>query len=102
MTVKMKLEDYTETEFLQFVRQFFKTEDTEQSDEDDDNDLDALEASEKHFDGLVDHFEMITEHPSGSDLIYYPEDDMEDSPEGILEEVKKWRTANGKTGFKSA
>ncbi len=30
----------------------------------------------------------ITEHPSGSDLIYYPEDGADDSPEGILELVK--------------
>nr|WP_313741602.1 bacteriocin immunity protein [Pseudomonas sp.] len=102
MNIKMKLEDYTEAEFLQFVQQFFKTEDSEQSDEDSDDDLDALEASEKEFNELVKHFKMITEHPSGSDLIYYPEDDMEDSPEGILKEVKKWRAANGKSGFKSA
>ncbi|WP_016676051.1 bacteriocin immunity protein, partial [Yersinia pestis] len=48
----------------------------------------------------VRHFTKITEHPSGSDLIYYPEDGADDSPEGILELVKKWRAENGKPGFK--
>ncbi len=37
------------------------------------------------------HFEKATEHPSGSDLIYYPEDGADDSPVGILKTVKEWR-----------
>lgn len=37
---------------------------------------------------------------AGSDLIYYPRDDREDSPEGIVKEIKEWRAANGKPGFK--
>ncbi len=45
-------------------------------------------------------FERLTEHPDGSDLIYYPRDDREDSPEGIVKEIKEWRAANGKSGFK--
>ncbi|WP_028696194.1 bacteriocin immunity protein [Pseudomonas cremoricolorata] len=107
MNDKKSLQDYTESEFLEFVRQFFKaaapSTDYEQSDtENEVQALDAIDASEKHFDELVDHFRAITEHPSGSDLIYYPEDHVEDSPEGILNEVKKWRAANGKPGFKPA
>jgi hypothetical protein len=35
-------------------------------------------------------------------LIYYPKPDADDSPEGIVKEVKAWRAANGKAGFKSA
>lgn len=42
----------------------------------------------------------ICEHPDGSDLIYYPREGREDSPEGIVQEVKEWRQANGKPGFK--
>ncbi|MDA6953361.1 bacteriocin immunity protein, partial [Escherichia coli] len=49
---------------------------------------------------LVREFERLTEHPDGSDLIYYPRDDREDSPEGIVKEIKEWRAANGKPGFK--
>ncbi|EEQ04693.1 Colicin-E7 immunity protein [Yersinia bercovieri ATCC 43970] len=42
----------------------------------------------------------VSEHPSGSDLIFYPEDGADDSPEGILETIKKWRAENGKPSFK--
>ncbi|WP_225422715.1 bacteriocin immunity protein [Pseudomonas huaxiensis] len=53
-------------------------------------------------DGLLDHFEAITEHPDGSDVIYYPPEGSEDSPEGVVKRVKEWRAANGKPGFKPA
>ncbi|EME5117753.1 bacteriocin immunity protein, partial [Salmonella enterica] len=39
---------------------------------------------------LVDEFERLTEHPYKNGLIYYPLDGQEDSPEGIVAEVKKW------------
>ncbi|HGG8999845.1 TPA: bacteriocin immunity protein, partial [Enterobacter hormaechei subsp. xiangfangensis] len=45
-------------------------------------------------------FKRLTEHPDGSDLIYYPREDREDSPEGVVQEVKEWRRENGKPGFK--
>lgn len=45
-------------------------------------------------------FERLSEHPDGSDLIYYPKPNADDSPEGIVREVKRWRAANGKAGFK--
>ena len=57
-------------------------------------------ASEEEQVKLVSEFERLTEHPDGSDLIYYPRDDREDSPEGIVKEIKEWRAANGKPGFK--
>ncbi|MDK6923875.1 bacteriocin immunity protein, partial [Escherichia coli] len=49
---------------------------------------------------LLEHFVKITEHPDGTDLIYYPSDNRDDSPEGIVKEIKEWRAANGKPGFK--
>ncbi|MGN1620181.1 bacteriocin immunity protein, partial [Yersinia enterocolitica] len=52
------------------------------------------------LDELLEHFERITEHPKGTDLIYYPPSDSECTPEKILETVKKWRAENGKPGFK--
>jgi len=52
-------------------------------------------------DKLLQHFELITEHPEKSDVIYCPKEGQEDSPEGILKEVKEWRAKNGKPGFKS-
>jgi hypothetical protein len=33
-------------------------------------------------------------------LILYPEDGQDDSPEGIVQQVKEWRKANSKPGFR--
>lgn len=78
------LSDYTEKEFLEFVIYLCNF-----SSRTEDEDI-----------RLVRKFERLVEHPSGSDLIFYPADDREDSPEGIVREVKEWRAANGKPGFK--
>ncbi|WP_341960733.1 bacteriocin immunity protein [Pseudomonas sp. RC10] len=79
------IEDVTETEFLEFVRKIctgdYKTE--------------------AQHGRAVFQFNQMSEHPSGSDLIYYPEASADDSPEGITREVKEWRAANGKPGFKT-
>ncbi|PUA41254.1 hypothetical protein C5U62_32945 [Pseudomonas protegens] len=80
------ISDYTEVEFLEFVRKIFRAEG----------------ATEQEDDKMVDDFRRLTEHPSGSDLIYYPNNNREDSPEGVVKEVKEWRAANGKPGFKTA
>jgi len=80
------ISDYTEAEFLGFVEKICRAEG----------------ATQEEDDKLVDEFERLTEHPDGSDLIYYPRDDREDSPEGIVKEVKEWRAKNGKPGFKDS
>jgi Colicin immunity protein / pyocin immunity protein. len=49
---------------------------------------------------LVLEFERLSEHPNGSDVIFYPEKGKDYSPEGIVREVKEWRRENGKSGFK--
>lgn len=49
---------------------------------------------------LVREFRRLSEHPAGSDLIFYPEDGQDDSPEGIVLQVKEWRKANGNPGFR--
>ncbi|MDZ5604194.1 bacteriocin immunity protein [Pseudomonas sp. RP23018S] len=102
MNKKLKIEDYTEAEFLELIKQFFSREDGSYEDDFDENDqaaLDAIDAYEAEQDRLVDHFRTITEHPSGSDLIFYPEPGAE-GPDGIISEIKKWRAANGKPDFK--
>ncbi|EOL8876343.1 MULTISPECIES: bacteriocin immunity protein [Enterobacter] len=86
MTVQKTLSDYTESEFLDLVRKIFNAEGPT---EEDDN-------------CRVREFRRLTEHPSGSDLIFYPEDGRDDSPEGIVHQVKEWRKANGKPGFKES
>lgn len=84
MEQKNCISDYTEAEFLDFVKKIFNVENTSE-DEDIKNIL---------------LFKKLTEHPDGSDLIYYPRDGREDSPEGVVKEVKEWRDKNGKPGFK--
>ncbi|CCV63464.1 bacteriocin immunity protein [Yersinia enterocolitica] len=78
------ISDYTESEFLELVKKLFNVENT----------------SEEDIQNLME-FKRLCEHPAGSDLIYYPEAHQEDSPEGIVAEIKKWRSENGKPGFMS-
>jgi len=83
MKFKSKFEDYTEYEFLEFLTAIW-----------------ALEvSSEEEHDELIAHFSKVTEHPQGNGLIFYP-DIGADSPQGVMDAVKKWRAANGKPGFK--
>ncbi|EPM4164052.1 MULTISPECIES: bacteriocin immunity protein [Enterobacter] len=79
------LRDYTESEFLSLVRKI------------------CTATSETEEDGncQVREFERLAEHPSGADLIFYPEDGKDDSPEGVVQEVKEWRQRRGKPCFKS-
>lgn len=80
-----KLEQYTEKEFTELVEDiWFVNVD-----------------SEAMHDKLLFHFKKVSEHPQGSDLIYYPLEGADSSPAGIVESVKAWRTANGKPGFKA-
>ncbi|MGV6396548.1 bacteriocin immunity protein [Pseudomonas caspiana] len=88
-TAKLKLEDYTEAEFLSFLENLFEPSVPLEGD-----------AYEEYIDTQVKRFVEITEHPSKTDLIFYPREGVEDSPKGILKEVKEWREKNGKPGFK--
>lgn len=81
---KINITEYTEAEFLALVTKICNADfDTEQ----------------KHTEAVL-LFKKITEHPDGSDLIFYPKPGQDDSPEGIVQTVKLWRAANGKSGFK--
>ncbi|MCD9117554.1 bacteriocin immunity protein [Pseudomonas bijieensis] len=81
--MKKSITDITEKEFLAFVVEI--SEGNYHSEEAD------VEA--------VLEFERISEHPAGSDLLFYPEPGKEGS-EAIVNEIKNWRTANGKPGFR--
>ena len=82
---KNSIADYTEVEFLGLLKRITK----------------ADSPSEKALDDLVDHFEMITQHPDGSDLIYYPDTPEDGKPENIVRIVKQWRLSQGLPCFKS-
>ena len=90
MIFEEKIEDYTEAEFLTFLTALTDFPDNLKG-----------RALEVYLDRLVTHFELITEHPEGSDVIFYPQEGQEDTAEGILKEVKRWRAHNGKPGFKT-
>ncbi|CAH6635372.1 bacteriocin immunity protein [Pseudocitrobacter vendiensis] len=91
MLIKPAIEDYTEEEFLEFLNEFFINTKHLKGDE-----------FEKHIDCLLEHFDKIVTHPEGNGLIYYPPDDREDSPEGILQEIKRWRKSQGLPLFKDS
>lgn len=83
MERKAKLEQYTEAEFIRLVQEIFD-----------------VVGGEAYQDELIEHVCTVSEHPDGSDLIFYNNDD-DITPQGIVEEIKAWREANGKPGFKS-
>lgn len=84
--VRIKFSDFTEAQFIDFMQKIFTAN--------------KNRAPDEVLDELLDQFRLITEHPDGSDLIYWPESEEQCTPEGITETVKKWREANGLPGFK--
>ena len=83
MELKHNISDYTEVEFKKLIEAIIN-----------------CDGDEKTQDDNLENFISVTEHPSGSDLIYYPDGNNDGSPKAIIDEVKKWRLANGKPGFK--
>lgn len=75
--------EISEESFLEFVRKIYS----------------SGFATEKQKIAAILEFKRLVEHPSGSDLLYYPEEGK-DGPEKVVIEVKKWRYSNGKPGFK--
>ncbi|HCR9729222.1 TPA: bacteriocin immunity protein [Citrobacter koseri] len=88
MELKQRLEDYTESEFIEFLNEFFENP----------GNLKGREF-ESHSNRLVKHFDKIVDHPEGNGLIFYPPDDREDSPQGIIGEIKRWRKSQGLPPF---
>ena len=80
-----QLSDYTENEFIQFMKLIFKENIVDNDDK---------------LDELLEIFEELVEHPEGTDLIYYPENEADCSPKGITTTIKKWRISQGLSLFK--
>ena len=87
MGIKNSIAEYTEAEFLEFMREIFRENSAE---------------TDERLDQLLEHFERITEHPDGTDLIYYASSDAEATPEAITSKVKDWRASNSLPGFMQA
>ncbi|KPH02120.1 bacteriocin immunity protein [Pseudomonas sp. MYb2] len=80
-----KISDYTEADFVEFLKSV----------------LAANTSPDEILDPLLLEFARLSEHPAGSDLIYWPEDLSKSlTAEEITETVKRWRAANGLPGFK--
>lgn len=83
MELKHTLEEYTEAEFTRLV-----------------SEICSAKGGEAYQDKLLENFISVSEHPEGSDLIFYSED-KDATPVKIVAAVKAWRKAQGKSGFKS-
>ncbi|CAI0984061.1 bacteriocin immunity protein [Serratia quinivorans] len=84
MTDQKTISDYTEKEFLEFTQKMCS----------------ADYPTEEEADNAVHEFVRLSEHPDGTDLIFYPLPDQDESPEGLVKQIKEWRAKNGKPGFK--
>ncbi|MGF6488582.1 hypothetical protein ABH904_002355 [Pseudomonas frederiksbergensis] len=89
MVFKEKFEDYTEAEFLEFLRGLYEERD----------DLSADAFDDFIVKGVL-HFEEVTEHPDRSGVIFQPKEGCESTPEDVLRVIKEWRALNNKPGFK--
>ncbi|WP_447727690.1 bacteriocin immunity protein [Enterobacter asburiae] len=87
MEFKMRFEDYYENEFKNFLQDIFKANTAPDDDK---------------LDELLEHFEKITSHPDGPDLIYHTIDEEDYNPEGITKVMKAWRKSQGLPLFKNS
>jgi hypothetical protein len=85
LSIKSKLYEYTESEYTNLITRLF----------------DGDYTTEAELDEIVETIVITSEHPNGSDVMYHPPTEAEDSPEGVLNTIKTWRAANGKSGFKA-
>ncbi|EKQ3596540.1 bacteriocin immunity protein [Vibrio parahaemolyticus] len=83
--MKDDISDYSQSEFFQLVNRICVVD---------------YATEQEHIDAVF-HFEEMTEHPDGSDLIYYPENPEDGAPENIVKIVKEWRLSQGLPCFKS-
>jgi hypothetical protein len=82
MKLKTSLADYTEQEFKALISAIDNS------------------GTEEERGSLLEHFNKIVPHPAGSDLLYYPEDGADESPEGVVQTIQAWCLANDLPGFK--
>lgn len=83
--IKSSFSDYTEQDFVEFIDEIRKEDKA---------------STDNRADILVMHFNEVVGHPSGMDLIYYPEPGVDTSSAGIARTVAAWRKANALPGFK--
>jgi len=92
--LKDKIEDYLEHEFLELLNEFRKS--TRK-----DKELKG-EHLDKYLEMLMDNSIKVTEHPKGSDLIVFSEEDENGEPHRVIELIKEWRKSQGLPFFKDS
>ncbi|CAI8709237.1 Colicin-E9 immunity protein [Pseudomonas sp. IT-P253] len=82
MEIKSNLSEYTKQEFKALI--------------------DAIDdaGTEEERGELVEHFNKIVPHPAGSDLLFYPKDGADDSPEGVVQTIHDYCISKGLPGFR--
>lgn len=85
MNMKNNFSEYTKDEFINLISEI----------------CDA-NGDDEYQDSLLEHLIKITEYPSVSDVIYYPADGDDDSPEGIVNSVVEWRKSHNLPLFKDS
>jgi hypothetical protein len=83
MKLKPRFEDYTEAEFTILVQEIF-----------------SAEGGETYQDELIEHVCSLSEHPEGSDLIFYDFDE-DLTPEKVVTTMREWRKGQGLPDFKA-
>ena len=82
INLKSSITDYSEDEFLRLIEEIC-----------------SATGTEEYQDELLENFILVSEHPAGSDLIYYSESSNA-SPREILGILIAWRRRNGLPSFK--
>ncbi|MFK0086660.1 bacteriocin immunity protein [Pseudomonas sp. NPDC090755] len=84
------ISDYTEGEFLIFLNSIVTVDST-------------VYPSERAHTQAILEFKRLTQHPLGSDLLYYPaKHGLDGSLEEVIRVVKQWRAEQGLVGFKDS
>ncbi|HDS1683401.1 TPA: bacteriocin immunity protein [Pseudomonas putida] len=74
MSQKRSLTSYTRAEFRTVVEELLQASGTS-----------------AWQDRLLEHFIEMAGHPDGSDLLYYPANDLEGCAEGVIARIIAWR-----------
>lgn len=84
MELKATLKDYTQSEFQALVDRIW-----------------AVDLPKQDHDRLIEHFDRISGHPKGADLLFYPDDKVNsNSAESVVHYVRSWHHENGMAAFK--
>ncbi|MFD1800608.1 bacteriocin immunity protein [Mixta tenebrionis] len=81
---RTSLQEFTEQEFTDFAQRIL---------------LADFETTEDLVNAAME-FVLLCGHPSGTDLICYPDEFNITTPKSMVEFVKNWRLQNGLSGFR--